>query len=55
MCYIRVEITGEKEIEYEQQKKVNYGRYSISTFILSAFYIWRWLRDREFDEEEIRR
>lgn len=36
MCYIRVEITGEKEIEYEQQKKVLWKIF-ISTLYLSAF------------------
>lgn len=43
-----------KEIEYEQQKKSLMEDIHFN-IIFKGIYIRRWLRDREFDEEEIRR
>ena len=43
-----------KEIEYEQQKKSLMEDIHFN-IIFKRIYIRRWLRDREFDEEEIRR
>ena len=43
-----------KEIEYEQQKK-SLMEDSHFNIIFKCMYIRRWLRDRKFDEEEIRR
>ena len=41
-----------KEIEYEQQKKSLMEDIHFN-IIFKRIYIRRWLRDREFDEEEI--
>lgn len=43
-----------KEIEYEQQKKSLMEDIHFN-IIFKRIYIRRWLRDRKFDEEEIRR
>ena len=43
-----------REIEYEQQKKSLMEDIHFN-IIFKRIYIRRWLRDREFDEEEIRR
>lgn len=43
-----------REIEYEQQKKSLMEDIHFN-IIFKCIYIRRWLRDRKFDEEEIRR
>ena len=43
-----------KEIEYEQQKKSLMEDIHFN-IIFKRIYTRRWLRDHEFDEEEIRR
>lgn len=56
MACVTLELKSQekKEIEYEQQKKSLMEDIHFN-IIFKGIYIRRWLRDREFDEEEIRR
>ena len=56
MTCVRVELKarekGESECEREKKSLMEDIHFNI---IFKCIYIRRWLRDREFDEEEIRR
>ena len=56
MTCVTLELKSQEkmEIEYEQQTKSLMEDIHFN-IIFKCIYIRRWLRDREFDEEEIRR